>query len=720
MAILRLAFAGVSRSLWAVLLGVFSLIGGNMNAAEPMQLQLRHRTETSAKTGRFHTLIREEQWDPAKTAVIVCDVWDYHHCYNAVQRLTEFGPRLNELVANARERGMTIIHAPSDCMPAYEGHPARKRAIDTPKSATLPTDIQSWCSKIPSEEAAIYPIDQSDGGEDDEAEQHAKWAAELKELGRNPKLPWKKQAAFIQIDDANDFISDKGEEVWSILESRGIENVILTGVHTNMCVLGRPFGLRQMARNGKRVTLVRDMTDTMYNPQRWPFVSHFTGTDLIIEHVEKFVCPTITSDQFLGGKTFRHATDTRPRLAIIVSEVEYETLKTLPEFAARHLGHDFHVQFFFGSETEPNDIPGLEQLKDFDLALFSARRRLLKPEDLQHIRDFVAAGKPVVGIRTASHAWCLRGQEPPAGRAQWPEWDKQVFGGNYNNHYAVDLKTVMKPVLPSTLNPQLSTLLTGIPRETFVAGGSLYQTAPLAEGATVLIEGEIEGKPVEPAAWTFTRAEGGRSFYTSLGHTGDFDNPTFNRLLVNALLWAATGKVPETVRESAGHNLSSHWSPIIVPGSWETVGGPPLKEYDGVAWYRCMIRVPETWKDAALNLRLGSTEDNTLEVYFQGEQLDVTEVELAAKPLEDGGVLVEIPTDLVTPGELHLLCVRVENGEGPGGLSFLKPALYFAGQEQISLAGRWQFRTGDDESYATLPLPAKFAAPTEAVFEQKP
>ncbi len=694
---------------------VFCLMAGVVHAAEPMTLQLRHRTETAPQTGRFHTLIREEEWDPAKTAVIVCDVWDYHHCSNAVQRLTEFGPRLNELVANARERGMTIIHSPSDCMPSYVDHPARKRAMETPKSTKLPADIQSWCSKIPSEEAAIYPIDQSDGGEDDEKEQHAKWAKELAALGRNPKLPWKQQAAFIQIDEAKDFITDKGDEVWSILESRGIENVILTGVHTNMCVLGRPFGLRQMARNGKKVALVRDMTDTMYNPQRWPFVSHFTGTDLIIEHVEKFVAPTITSDQFLGGTAFRHATDTRPRLAIIVSEVEYETLKTLPEFAARHLGHDFHVQFFFGSETEANDIPGLEQLKDFDLALVSVRRRLLTPEQLQLTRDFVAAGKPIVGIRTASHAWCLRDMEPPAGRAAWPEWDKQVFGGNYNNHYANDLKTVMTPVVAAVQHP----ILTGVPTESFVAGGSLYQTAPLAEGATVLIQGEIAGKPVEPAAWTFKRADGGQSFYTSLGHTGDFENSVFNRLLVNALHWAATGKVPETVQESAGHDLSSHWSPIIVPGSWEMVGGPQLKEYDGVAWYRCMIRVPETWKGTDLNLRLGTTADNELEVFFQGEQLDVTEVAFAPKPLEDGGILVEIPETLVTPGELHLLCVRCDNSEGPGGMAFLNPGLYF-GPEKLSLEGRWQFRLGDDESFATLPLPAKFAAPTEAVFELKP
>ena len=64
----------------------------------------------------------------------------------------------------------------------------------------------------------------------------------------------------------SDAISDSGVEIWNLLEERGINNVILLGVHTNMCVLGRPFGLRQMAKNGKNVVLMRDMTDTMYNP----------------------------------------------------------------------------------------------------------------------------------------------------------------------------------------------------------------------------------------------------------------------------------------------------------------------------------------------------------------------------------------------------------------------------------------------------------------------
>lgn len=83
------------------------------------------------------------------------------------------------------------------------------------------------------------------------------------------------------------------------------------GVHTNMCVLGRPFGLRQLVRNKKNVVLMRDMTDSMYNPKQWPYVDHFTGHDLVISHVERFVCPTITSDQILGGKPFQFKNDSR-------------------------------------------------------------------------------------------------------------------------------------------------------------------------------------------------------------------------------------------------------------------------------------------------------------------------------------------------------------------------------------------------------------------------
>ena len=173
----------------------------------------------------------------------------------------------------------------------------------------MPPDIGKWCYQIPAEAKGTYPIDQAKGENDDEPAAQKQWLAQLAAMGREPGHPWKSETDLLTIDPDADMISDKGEEIWSILENRGIDHVILTGVHTNMCVLGRPFGLRQMAKNGKDVVLLRDLTDTMYNPERAPYVSHFAGTDLIVAHVEKYVCPTITSDQLLGGAPFRFEGD---------------------------------------------------------------------------------------------------------------------------------------------------------------------------------------------------------------------------------------------------------------------------------------------------------------------------------------------------------------------------------------------------------------------------
>lgn len=198
-------------------------------------------------------------------------------------------------------------------MNAYVDHPARKRAEEVSAASSYPEEINSWCYKIPAEEVAEYPIDQTDGGEDDTPEEKAAWEVKLRAEGRDVKKPWRKQIDLIEIDSSRDYVSDSGTEIWNILQQHGIKNVILAGVHTNMCVLGRPFGLRRMSTAGLNTVLVRDMTDTMYNPKAKPFVSHFEGTDLIISHIERYVCPTITSDQFIGGAPFRFAGDTRSK-----------------------------------------------------------------------------------------------------------------------------------------------------------------------------------------------------------------------------------------------------------------------------------------------------------------------------------------------------------------------------------------------------------------------
>lgn len=286
---------------------------GLAETALPLTLQTRSATGRPA--------LVKEQWLPSRTAMIVCDMWDLHHCRNAVIREGEMAPRMNQVLEKARQAGVLIIHAPSSCMKPYEGSPARERARTAPAAVRLPDKISEWCRQIPAEEQAVYPIDQTDGGEDDDPAEHARWAAELTAKGLNPKAPWTKQIDVLRIDPEKDAVSDSGTEIWNLLEARGIDNVILMGVHVNMCVAGRPFGLRQMAKNGRHVVLMRDLTDAMYNPARWPFVSHRRGTELFIEHVERHICPTVTSDQILGdGRPFAFSATTAgpKRLQVIL------------------------------------------------------------------------------------------------------------------------------------------------------------------------------------------------------------------------------------------------------------------------------------------------------------------------------------------------------------------------------------------------------------------
>lgn len=515
------------------------------DAPEDYELKLRKQQEID---GGYRPIIVEERWNPRRTAMIVCDMWDVHHCLNATRRGTEVAPRMNAVVKHARAQGSTIIHAPSSCVDFYEDHPARRRAIAVPKASVVPEGIQHWLNWINSrEEKAGYPIDHSDGGEDDDLNEHELWHQKLAAMGRNPKAPWIRQTPLIEIED-DDYITDNGVENWSILDQQGIENVVLVGVHANMCVLGRSFGLRQMAKNGKHVVLMRDMTDTMYNPEMKPRVSHFAGTDLIINHIEKFVCPTITSDQFIGGVPFRFSQDDRPSLVMLIGEQEYNTKNTLPAFATRHLS-DFRVTFVHASVGDMNSFPGMSAVRDADVVLVSVRRRTPPQEQLDILREYVKSGRPIVGIRTASHAFALRGDnQPPPGHAAWVEFDAEVFGGNYTGHHNNQGEGAARSYIwtcSAAANHAIVNQIGAAERHTT---SHLYKTSPLAPGTQVLMMGRVgDRQPHEPVTWTNIHVGGGRAFYTSLGSPDDFQDINFQLLLRNGIYWAIGKAIPPSV-----------------------------------------------------------------------------------------------------------------------------------------------------------------------------
>lgn len=246
----------------------------------PGELLLNARTRVETAPGRVEVVERELRWPTSETAIIVCDMWDKHWCAGASRRVGILVPRMNAVLDAARQRGVVIVHAPSDTIAFYEGTLPRRRLQQAP-TAEPPAPIERWCRLDPGAEGTL-PIDDADGG------------CDCFPTCKNHKA-WSRQHPGLDVAQ-EDGVSDDGVEIFNYFRQQGIRNVVLMGVHTNMCVLGRSFGIRQLTRLGFNVVLARDLTDTMYNPRSRPYVSHARGTELVVEHVERHWCPTIAGE----------------------------------------------------------------------------------------------------------------------------------------------------------------------------------------------------------------------------------------------------------------------------------------------------------------------------------------------------------------------------------------------------------------------------------------
>lgn len=244
-----------------------------------LRIELRERVEMEPESGVFRAQFRGVDWQAEETAIIICDMWDGHYCRGAAQRVSDMVPRMNRVLTAARNHGVAIVHAPSGTMDVYADTPHRRRAIEAP-TAESPVPIEGWCYLDPETEAAL-PIVDSESPCDDP-------------IPREAVRMFDQQHPGLDII-GYDAISDSGVEIYNYLQQLGIRNVAIMGVHTNMCVLGRSFGIRQMVRLGMNVVLVRDLTDAMYDPREPPYVSHTRGTELVVEHIEKYWCPSIES-----------------------------------------------------------------------------------------------------------------------------------------------------------------------------------------------------------------------------------------------------------------------------------------------------------------------------------------------------------------------------------------------------------------------------------------
>jgi putative membrane-bound dehydrogenase-like protein len=204
-------------------------------------------------------------------------------------------------------------------------------------------------------------------------------------------------------------------------------------------------------------------------------------------------------------------------LALVSGSFEYKSDASLAAFQ-KYLEERYPVKcvpIFAKSEKE---IAGLDQLDRCDAAIFFTRRLTIDEAMLEPVKRFVKSGKPIIGLRTASH-----------GFQNWLAMDKEVFGGDYQNHYQDKAPCDVAIVEKQKDHP----ILKGC--SSFRSNGSLYKNPNVAADVTVLLTGSIPGH-TEPVAW-MREKDGRRVFYTSLGHPDDFKDENFLRLLVNALAW---------------------------------------------------------------------------------------------------------------------------------------------------------------------------------------
>jgi hypothetical protein len=251
-------------------------------------------------------------------------------------------------------------------------------------------------------------------------------------------------------------------------------------------------------------------------------------------------------------------------IVLLAGDHEYRSEESLPALArilAKHYGFKCSVYFTTDPKTgfiEPgsSNIAGLEALKTADLLVIFLRFQDFPDDQMQHIVDYLDRGGPVVGFRTATHAFQIKRPDAKFLKYHWQTkegypggFGRQILGETWVSHYGTNHKMSSRLLLqPDQL---AHPILRGV-KDVWVQSGG-YMATPI-EGSVILAKGQIlegmtpdsppaAGKEQVPVAWhrTYTSASGktGRVFTTTHGASEDLLNDGFRRMSVNACLWAA-------------------------------------------------------------------------------------------------------------------------------------------------------------------------------------
>lgn len=249
--------------------------------------------------------------------------------------------------------------------------------------------------------------------------------------------------------------------------------------------------------------------------------------------------------------------DEKPVVVFVTGDHEYSSEATMP-LLAKELEANYNMRtIVLKSSPDQNaeeNIPGLEALKDADLAVFFLRWRRLPAEQLKYIDDYLNSGKPVMGFRTSTHSFNY-----PKDHAlyKWNAFGERAFGSPpgwggaaKHTHYGHESSTDVSVIEKAADHP----VLKGVDKN-FHVRSWLYKVLPdyPSEGATWLLMGKaVDPNTPEaienPVAWTWESPTGARTFMTTLGHPEDFQQEAMQRLCINAVHWTLDKPVPNEWR----------------------------------------------------------------------------------------------------------------------------------------------------------------------------
>ncbi len=269
--------------------------------------------------------------------------------------------------------------------------------------------------------------------------------------------------------------------------------------------------------------------------------------------------PWVVYDGFEGPGKGKH-------IVLVSGDEEYRSEEALPQLGkilAKH--HGFKCTVLFGINPEdgtidPNNlgnIPGLEALKSADLMIIATRFRDLPDEQMRHIVEYVESGKPIIGMRTATHAFSIKdGKKYARYSFNSRQWDggfgRQVLGETWINHHGSHGHQSSRGVVAKGMEDH--PIVRGC--EDIWAPTDVYTVRlPLPGDSKPVVMGQVlegmkpadkpvEGKkndPMMPIAWikTYQGAQGqvGRVFTTTMGASADLESEGLRRLLINASFW---------------------------------------------------------------------------------------------------------------------------------------------------------------------------------------